>query len=78
MWVYFPDNILINWRRQLKDIKNAMIDVLYQDFPSPPKGYQFNKGQDDIPYESCVEVPARNRKNGGEYRQPGACSTIKR
>ena len=42
MWVYFLDDILIDWRHQPKDSKNAMIDVLHQEFPNP-EGYQFNK-----------------------------------
>ena len=40
MWVYFPDDILTDWRRQPKDSKDAMVDVLHWEFPNP-EGYHF-------------------------------------
>ncbi|MCO5603412.1 hypothetical protein L7F22_057562 [Adiantum nelumboides] len=40
MWVYFPDDILTDWRRQPADSKNTVINQLHREFPNP-KGYRF-------------------------------------
>ena len=40
MWVYFSDDILTDWRRQPKDSKDAVVDVLHREFPNP-EGYRF-------------------------------------
>ncbi|MCO5574346.1 hypothetical protein L7F22_028129 [Adiantum nelumboides] len=40
MWVYFPDDILTDWRRQPTDSKNTVINQLHREFPNP-EGYRF-------------------------------------
>ncbi|MCO5551794.1 hypothetical protein L7F22_005296 [Adiantum nelumboides] len=40
MWVYFPDDILTDWRCQPADSKNTVINQLHREFPNP-EGYQF-------------------------------------
>ena len=40
-YVYFPDNILLDWRRQPEGSKEALIYVLHREFPNPPD-CQFN------------------------------------
>ncbi|MCO5568204.1 hypothetical protein L7F22_021900 [Adiantum nelumboides] len=39
MWVYFLDDIHIDWRRQPVDSKNTIINQLHKEFPNP-KGYR--------------------------------------
>lgn len=42
MGVYFPDDILTDWRRQPDDSKNAVLDALHRQFPNP-MNYRFKK-----------------------------------
>ena len=43
MWVYFPDDILTDWRRQPTISKDAVIiDALHAEFPNLPS-LQFKK-----------------------------------
>ena len=44
MWVYFPDDLLMEWRRQPKDSKDAVIAILHREF-SNLEGYCFDKHQ---------------------------------
>ena len=42
MWIYLPDDILTDWRRQPADSKNAAIEALHREFPNPI-GYRFKE-----------------------------------
>ena len=42
MLVYFPDDILTDWRRQPSLSKDVVLEILHQEFPNPPR-YCFNK-----------------------------------
>ena len=35
MGIYFPDDILTDWRRQPDGSKNAVLDMLHREFPNP-------------------------------------------
>lgn len=40
LWVYFPDDILTDWRKQPKDSKDRVIEILHSEYPNP-EGYRF-------------------------------------
>ncbi|MCO5580231.1 hypothetical protein L7F22_034097 [Adiantum nelumboides] len=42
MWIYFPDDIFIDWRRQPRDSKQAVIDQLHREFLNP-EGHRFKE-----------------------------------
>ncbi|MCO5602964.1 hypothetical protein L7F22_057105 [Adiantum nelumboides] len=42
MWIYFPDDILTDWRRQPRDSKQAVIDLLHREFLNP-EGHRFKE-----------------------------------
>ena len=42
MSVYFPDDILTDWRRQPDGSKNAVLDQLHREFPNP-LDYRFKR-----------------------------------
>ncbi|MCO5594101.1 hypothetical protein L7F22_048122 [Adiantum nelumboides] len=42
MWIYFPDDILTDWRRQPRDSKQAVIDQLHREFPNS-EGHRFKE-----------------------------------
>ncbi|MCO5615118.1 hypothetical protein L7F22_069407 [Adiantum nelumboides] len=42
MWIYFPDDILTDWRRQPRDSKQAVIDQLHRKFPNL-EGHRFKE-----------------------------------
>ncbi len=42
MWIYFPDDILTDWRRQPRDSKQAVLEQLHREFPNP-EGHRFKE-----------------------------------
>ena len=42
MWIYFLNDILIDWKRQLDDSKDALLPILHKEFPNLEE-YQFKR-----------------------------------
>ena len=52
MGIYFSDDILTDWRRQLDGSKNAVLDVLHREFPNPM----------DCRFNNMVMLSAMNKR----------------
>ncbi len=73
MGVYFPDDILTDWRRQPESSKDAVIDALHREFPNP-MDRRFN---DDIMRSAMNQAlksrrgSARTAERHGARKPPG-------
>ena len=73
MWVYFPDDILMDWRHQPESSKNAVVEVLHREFPNPA-GYQFNDNWTKSAMNQALKSmqgSARTAKKSGSRKPPG-------
>ena len=72
-YIYFPDDILLDWRRQPEGSKEALINQLHREFPNPPD-CQFNIEWMKSAMKQALKSrrgSARTAERSGDRKPPG-------